>query len=123
MELSRTPTKNKKLITTTDQVFLKALCQITVAVPTRAAGLIEVFPHNKTYACMTAELDMYLYPKRPFYITISNFDRVVVHPPKHQKLGEVVNLLVEIVCLEEEGSSHTCRAQANDYNSTMNDLL
>lgn len=67
------------------QIVLKKMCETTVLVSAKAAGLIEVALHEKVanhHECMTAKGIMDTYPGRPFYITIANFGKAEVHLPK-----------------------------------------
>lgn len=92
------PTKSKpEHITAACQVVQKAWYEKTVLISTRAAGQIEVFPHNnisESYACIMGNRIMGVYTGRPFYITITNFGKVDVQLPSPQKFGEVANVPV-----------------------------
>lgn len=48
---------------------------------------------------------MNVYAKKPSLITIANFDKVVLHLPKHQSIGKVVDATVRIVHIKDECDS------------------
>lgn len=87
-------------ITVFQQVLLKAMHETSVLVSTLAGGLIGEIPYEnlaKHHACKAAKGIMKAYPGHPFYTTIASFDKVVLHLPKHLRVGEGANEAVELV--------------------------
>lgn len=66
---------------------------------------------------MTPEGIRDVYPDCAFYINISNFDKVDVHFPKHQKVAEVADAPVEIFHIKKELYSYPSGTQANNSDS------
>lgn len=112
-----------KCITASQKLVLKAMCQTTVLVATRAVGLIEVNPHENVagnHACKTAREKMDIYPGRPFYITVANLGKVNVHLQKHAKVGELANAPFKVVHIIDEPYSYPSDAYVNKSDRSVN---
>lgn len=85
-----TPTANApKHSRAAPQAVSKAICETSVLVSRRVTGLIYVVLHkniSKTHACKTAEEIMHLYSRYPFYITNTNFGRLIYTYQSTRKL-------------------------------------
>lgn len=81
--LLATPNNDEpKNITVARQVVLWVIRKFSVLVFTKAAGLVEVTPHEKVgknHVYMTTKGIMDVYPLRTYYITTANFGKVHEH--------------------------------------------
>lgn len=87
------------------KLLLKAVYETQMLVFTKVVGLREEAPHKsaaKNHAGMTAKCIIDFYPGRPFHIAIADFDKVAVHLPKHQNVGEATKASAEIVHNKDE---------------------
>lgn len=61
-------------------------------------------------------------PESSFYITITNFGKVDLYVPKHQKVVEVADAPAEIVHIKHERFSYRSGAHRNTVDSSVNDV-
>lgn len=109
-------------ITAAQQVALKATCDTPVLVSTQAADPFKVIPNEKIakHAFTTAKGIMDVYLGRSFHTTITNFERVDVHIPKHQKILEVADALIKIFHIMIEHFSYPSGADATSNDMSIN---
>lgn len=54
---------------------------------------------------------------RPFYITVTNFDKADIHLSKHYTLGEFADAPAEIIHIKDERFFYLFGAHANNIDS------